>query len=131
MKLGQSLSVFSLGVGLAISGAALPASASAGFQDYGNNWGDIHGLIDRTQTDLRAAADLGTGRHKEHKRYQRAQADLSTFDRHLSKGRFDKGKLDGAVHDLQSVLDYNTLQASSRDALLRDIADLRAARVRR
>jgi hypothetical protein len=49
----------------------------------------------------------------------------------LSKGHFDKGKLDQAIRDVKSVLDHNTLQPSSRDALLRDVADLRAARERR
>jgi hypothetical protein len=133
MKLSsRSLAVFSLGLGLAMSGAvSLPAAAgNFAFQEYGSDWGDLRGLVDRTQADLRAAGDIQHGQ-KERDRYKQAQKSLSTFDRHLSKGHFDKDKLDDAIADIQSVLDHNTLQASSRDSLVRDVADLRAARARR
>ena len=124
------LGVFSLGLGLMMSGAApLPAAAACAFQQYGNDLGDIRGLVDRNQNDLRAAADLEHGK-KERNRYYRAQKALSAFDRRLSKGHFDKGKLNQAISDVQSVIDHNTLQPSSRDALLRDVADLRATRQR-
>jgi hypothetical protein len=128
----RSLAVFSLGLGLAISGAvSLPVAAgNLAFQEYGNDGGDIRGLVDRTQADLRAAGDIQHG-DKERERYKHAQKSLSTFDRHLAKGHFDKDKLDDAIGDIQSVLDHNTLQASSRDALVRDVADLRVARARR
>jgi hypothetical protein len=127
----KSLAVFSLGLGLALGSMSLPAAAaSSAFQEYGNDGGDIRGLVDRTQADLRAAGDIQHGQ-KERERYKQAQKSLSTFDRHLAKGKFDKDKLDDAISDIQSVLDHNTLQASSRDALMRDIADVRAARERR
>jgi hypothetical protein len=139
MKLSsKSLAVFSLGLGLAMgSGWAMTAAVSSpamagssAFQEYGNDWGDIRGLVDRTQADLRAAGDIQHG-DKERERYKHAQKSLSTFDRHLAKGHFDKDKLDDAIGDIQSVIDHNTLQASSRDALVRDVADLRTARARR
>jgi ABC-type transporter Mla subunit MlaD len=128
----RSVAVFSLGFGLMMSAAvSLPAMAgNSAFQEYGNNSGDIRGLVDRTQADLRAAGDIQHGQ-KERERYKHAQKSLSTFDRHLAKGQFDKDKLDDAISDIQSVLDHNTLQASSRDALVRDVADLRAARAQR
>jgi hypothetical protein len=128
----RPVAVFSLGFGLMMSGAvSLPAMAgNSAFQEYGNNSGDIRGLVDRTQADLRAAGDIQHGQ-KERERYKHAQKSLSTFDRHLAKGQFDKDKLDDAISDIQSVLDHNTLQASSRDALVRDVADLRAARAQR
>lgn len=132
MKIWSGLAVvFCLGAGLTSLGAApIPAAAVAWFQDYGAGWADVHALVDRTQSDLRAAADMEHG-NKERDRYRKAQKGLSTFDRHLSKGHFDKGKLDSVISDIQNVLDHNTLQASSRDALLRDVSDLRAARARR
>lgn len=125
-----SIPAMILGLGLAVASAPVSAaSGAAGFQDYNANWGDLHALIDRTQTDLRTAADLEHGQ-KERERYHNAQTALSSFDRGLSKGHFDKGKLDAAIGHLQSVLDHNTIQASSRDPLLQDIGDLRAARAR-
>ena len=124
--------MFSLGLGLAMGGATLlpAASGDSAFQEYGNDGGDLRGLVDRTQADLRAAGDIQHDQ-KERERYKHAQKSLSTFDRHLAKGHFDKDKLDDAIGDIQSVLDHNTLQASSRDALMRDVADLRVARARR
>ncbi|MFL6351294.1 MAG: hypothetical protein ACJ74Z_05535 [Bryobacteraceae bacterium] len=128
----RSLALCSLGLGLAMTAAvSLPAAAAnSAFQEYGNDSSDFRVLVDRTQADLRAAGDIQHGQ-KERERYKEAQKSLSTFDRHLAKGKFDKDKLDDAISDVQGVLDHNTLQASSRDALLRDVADLRAARARR
>jgi hypothetical protein len=132
MRFSKSLAVCLLGLGLAMGGPlSLPAMAgNSAFQEYGTESGDLRGLVDRTQADLRAAGDIQHG-EKERERYKQAQKSLSTFDRHLSKGHFDKDKLDDAIADIQSVLDHNTLQASSRDALLRDATDLRSARARR
>ncbi|MBV9301416.1 MAG: hypothetical protein JOY62_18915 [Acidobacteriaceae bacterium] len=128
--IGTAFATALLGLGLTAGGAlALSGSGTPGFQEYNANWGDIHSLVDRTQTDLRAAADMEHGQ-KERERYHNAQRSLSTFDRHLSKGHFDKDKLDSAIGDVQNVLDHNTLQAASRDALLQDVNDLRAARAR-
>ncbi|MGI8961628.1 MAG: hypothetical protein ACR2IV_18070 [Bryobacteraceae bacterium] len=127
----RAATVFSIGLGLAMGSAVLlPGAANSAFQQYENDRGDIRGLVDRTQTDLRAAGDIQHGQ-KERERYKHAQKSLSTFDRHLAKGKFDKDKLDDAISDIQSVLDHNTLQASVRDVLARDVADLRVARERR
>jgi predicted negative regulator of RcsB-dependent stress response len=77
---------------------------------------------------LRNARELEHNKGKEQERYRNAQKSLSTLDRHLTKGKFDKGDLDQAIEDIQNVLDHNTLQSSSRDALLSDIQNLRMAR---
>ncbi len=111
-------------VGSGMSFAAAPGD----WYQYGDRFGDLRGLIDRTQNDLRGAAELEHNNGDQRERYRNAQGHLSTFDRHLTKGHFDKGELDKAIHDVQSVLDHNSLQASARDALLRDVQDLRAAR---
>ncbi len=124
----KSLAVLSLTLGLALS-AATPAIASPnGWFQYGDRYGDIRSLIDRTQSDLRDAASLEHNRGDARSRYQNTQRHLSTFDRHLLKGHFDKGELDSAISDLQHIIDKNTLQARSRDMLMRDIEDLRAMR---
>ena len=122
--------VAALGIGM----AALPltpwtASAAPFFQIYQQD--GLRGLVDQTQSDLRSAESLEHQRGKEHERYENAQRTLSTFDRHLTKDHFDKGKLDRVIGDIKSILDHNTLQARSRDALLHDIESLRIARERR
>ncbi len=130
-NLTKSISFIALGVGLLMVAAApLPLAAAPYFQEYGD-LSPLRGLVDRTQSDLRAAGDLEHGNPKERERYHNAQRSLSTFDRHLTKGHFDKDELDRAIADLQHVLDHNTLQASSRDALLHDVEDLRGAREHR
>ena len=115
---------FSVGL-LCSTFAARPAIASP---QYDHDYGRVREVVDRTQSDLRAAADLERSGEKEHGRYRDAQKDLSDFDRHVSKGHFDKDKLNHAIDRIKDILDHNTLQASSRDALTHDVEDLRIAR---
>src|ERR1700722_3933915 len=91
---------------------------------------NLRGLVDRTQSDLRASADLEREKNKERERYESAQGHLSTFDRHLVKCKFDKGEVDKAIGEITGILDHNVLQASSRDALMHDMEDLKVARDR-
>jgi hypothetical protein len=109
----------------------VPAPGMSGYQEYPAPHTDLRGLVDRTQSDLREAADLEHENDKQRDRYRSAQGHLSTFDRHLTKGHFDKSELDKSIDSIKDILDHNTLQASSRDALLRDVEDLRIARDRR
>lgn len=134
MKLSfkRSLLAVSLSLGLALAGAVSSRAAGAGWhQQYPAPYGDLRGLIDRTQTDLRAAGDLEHGSDKQRERYNKTQGHLSSFDKHLTKGHFDKSELNKSIDGIQEILDHNVLQASSRDALMRDSGDLRVARDRR
>jgi hypothetical protein len=123
-----------LGIGLTLGGAvSVSAAGSGGHQYYRDSAMSSHlrGLVDRTQSDLRAAADLEHAKEDQRKRYSDAQGHLSTFDRKLTKGKFDKGELNKSIDKIKEILDKNVLQASTRDALMSDIADLRMARDRR
>jgi hypothetical protein len=90
-------------------------------------------LIARVQNHLKRAADFGSHGdvkkvkrdEKEIERYRNAQRSASDFDRHLSKGHFDKGELDSVINDVKNVLDHNTLESQDRDALTDDLRDLR------
>lgn len=121
-----------LSAGLAV-GTVTPllASPAGWFQEYPSRYMDMRGVVDRTQSDLRAAAELEHGNNKQRDRYHDAQERLSDFDRKLTKGHFDKGDLEHAVDKIKDILDHNVLQASSRDALMRDVTDLKVARDRR
>jgi hypothetical protein len=117
-----------LGLGAAMGGAGLLTAAPyRDHHDHDRDYPELREVVDRTQSDLRAAVDLEHG-GKQADRYRNAQDHLSDFDRSLSKGHFDKDRLDRAIGDLQHLLDHNTLQASTRDALRRDVEDLRIAR---
>lgn len=85
-------------------------------------------VVGRTQVDLDRAASFLKGNKKEQERLRNAQKHLSEVDRHMAKGKFDKGTLDSAIEDIQNVLDHNVLQSQDRDMLMRDIQELRAIR---
>ena len=94
-------------------------------------------LIQRVQEDMRRAAEFARGSleikkdHKQIERWDNAQRSMSNFDRHLSKGKFDKGELDSAINDLKNAVEHNTLSSLDRDALNRDLSDLRQFRANR
>jgi len=108
--------------GLAIMAPAQEHERERGFRDHGR------GIIDHTQDDLRRAVEFERHRGKEVERYENAQKHLSDFDREMTRGHFDKDKLDEAIDDVKNVVDHNTLDPGDRDALRRDLSDLRAMR---
>ncbi len=93
------------------------------------DYSDLRSLVDRTQTDLKVAADLQHG-NKQNDRYHKAQDHLSKLDRSLSHGKYNKGALNDSIDGLKSILDHNTLQSRARDALIRDLTELKMERAR-
>jgi hypothetical protein len=89
---------------------------------------NLRAVVDRAQNDLRQAEDFERHHGKETTRYQNAQRHLSEFDKNFTRGHFDKGKLDAAIDDVKNVVDHNTLNPEGRDALSRDLQDLRVVR---
>lgn len=110
-----------------IAAAALVAGTAIA-QDLGRIADRERGVIDRTQNDLRTASDFERHNGKQISRYENAQRQLSDFDRELSQGHFDAGRLDHAIDSMKDVVDHNTLDPSNRDALQHDLADLRIIR---
>lgn len=139
-KLKKTIVVLSCSFAFA-AGATFPLTAAepGWFQEYpppGPEYpapygGGLRALVNRTQNDLRLAAEEEHQKGDQRERYHNAQGHLSSFDRSLTKGRFDKGELDKSIDSIKSILDKNVIQASSRDALLRDLDGLRAAREHR
>ena len=90
---------------------------------------DSRAVIARTQQDLTRSLEFE--RHhkgKEMSRYDNAQHHLSDFDKELTRGHWDKGKLDEAIDDVKNLVDHNTLDPDLRDALTADLRDLRVLR---
>lgn len=106
----------------------LGALSGAGVLAFGQDYGRARDLVARVQDDLRRAADFTANKEKERDRYHDVQSKLSEFDRDLSRGHFDKGKLDSAIDELKEVVKNNTLESHDRDALAADLADLRTLR---
>ena len=88
-------------------------------------------LVNRVAEDLRHAERANRAKGKELERVENAQHHLSEFDRSLSKGTFNKDRLDEAIEDLKNVVDHNTLMPEDRDALNADLRDLRQLREQR
>jgi len=102
-----------------------------GLSAYGQGRYDaMRDLVARTQEDLRHAADFTEVKKDERERIMNVQKHLSDFDRSLTKNKFDKDKLNDAIDDLKNVVEHNTLASEDRDALSRDLGDLRAMRAR-
>jgi hypothetical protein len=99
-------------------------------RDHSRDWGELRGVVDRTQSDLQAASGLQHG-DKQRARVQHAQDDLSKLDRKLVKGKFDKEAFEHSLGAIKSILNHNTLPVSGRDALMRDLSQLQAAFERR
>lgn len=121
--------LLSLSLGLAVMPAFHLAAAPLASEAHDLEYGDLRSLVDKTQTDLRVASDLGHG-GKQTDRYHKAQDHLSKLDRSLSHGRYNKGALNDSIDSVKSILDHNTLQASARDALIQDLTELKIARDR-
>jgi hypothetical protein len=130
---------FSFGIGWALLSPApvlaSPAPQTEVAPDYG--WGPegphpaLRALLERTQNDLRVAQQLEPTHNEDaNERYQHAQGHLSTFDRKLTRGHFDKDELKDAIHSIKQILDKNVLQVSSRNALAYDLAQLQIVRDR-
>lgn len=114
-----------LSVAAVVLAVALPARCQS--VQYGN----ARALVGRVQDDLRRAERFGRTNDKERERYDNAQRHLSEFDRALSRGKFDKDKLDAAIDDVNNVVAHNTLAPRQRDALSEDLRALRQLRATR
>jgi hypothetical protein len=119
--------IVAFGIGLVMP-AAIPVGSLGVAQSV--RYEDARQVVGRTQTDLERAATF-LANNKERDRLRNAQKSLSTLDRHLAKGKFDKDTLDSAISDIQHVLDNDVLHGQDRDTLLKDIEDLRGVRADR
>jgi hypothetical protein len=78
--------------------------------------------------DLKAIAARNTYNPREMERYDNTMTHLSQFAEKMHLGRFDKGKLDRSIDDLQGILTHNPMDARARDILNRDLGELRRLR---
>jgi hypothetical protein len=132
----KSIAMAALSCGLML-GSTVPVMAASAYQDYGRGYGrdyeysGLRRLVARTQQDIQAASEAATNINGDQReRYRDAQKHISDFDRHLSKGHYDKDEIDHVIADVQGILDHNTLMAHDRDALQQDVTQLREARAR-
>ncbi len=88
----------------------------------------VAGIIDHVHQDLirgYAVWHLGKG---DRDRLNHAERQLRDFANHWQHGKFDRANLNGAMADVQKVIDDNHLSGRERDALWNDIEELRRMR---
>ena len=98
-----------------------------GNADYGRAYDPLRAVVNQTQHDLQQASEVDHRRGDDRNRYSDAQGHLSSFDRKLTQGKFDRGELRKSIDKIHSILNKNVLQVNSRDALLRDLDQLQRA----
>jgi len=88
----------------------------------------VSGLIDRVHADLNRSYGGWRFSREDRRRLNRAEKELRDFSNKWNRGRFDKGELDEAIASIQHVVDNNRMPPRDRDALMRDLAELRGMR---
>jgi hypothetical protein len=83
---------------------------------------------DQTIADLKAVSAHNTYNPREMERYDNAMTHLSQFAEKLHQGRFDRGRLDHGIGNLESILNKNPMDGRARDILNHDLGELRRLR---
>jgi hypothetical protein len=79
-------------------------------------------------SDLRIAASRNRVDNHERDHFARAMNELQAFRYRLSQGRFDEGRLNRAIEDLEHLADARQIHPSDRRVLARDMVELRRLR---
>ena len=88
-------------------------------------------LIDRVMTDLNRAAERARLDGHERKHFDEVAGNLQEFAARWARGKFDTGKLDKAIHNLEHLAEADRVRGRDRDMLARDVEDLREFRASR
>ena len=108
--------------------AALLLAAAPAIMHAQRDWDRARSLVSQSNHDLSQISEIATMSGREREPYDNALHHLSEFDQGLAHSRFDKGKLDDAINDIDNVCKNNTLAPGERDVLLGDLRRLRDLR---
>ncbi len=88
----------------------------------------VSALVERVHVDLNQAYGGFHFSGGDRGRLNNAEKQLRDFAKKWHRGRFDKGELDDSIGSIQHVLDNNHMPPGVRQALDRDVNELRAMR---
>lgn len=95
---------------------------------YGQFRGD---LIGRVMSDLdRAGSRAYLDGHERH-HFDEVARSLEDFRARSARGKFDTGKLDKAIHNLEHLAQADRVRGDDREMLMRDVYELRQFRATR
>ena len=101
-------------------------------RQYGNDGygygGNQDALIGRVMADLSRAASTARFDRHERKHFDEAAQKLQEFEARWAQGKFDTGRLDKAIRNLEHLADADQVRRRDRDMLARDVQDLRQLR---
>ncbi|MEO8098073.1 MAG: hypothetical protein ABI811_10260 [Acidobacteriota bacterium] len=98
---------------------------------YGNDpryGGNQNSLIRQVLADLNMTASNARVDGHEAKHFNEAARALQDFENRAAQGKFDTGKLDKAIKNLQHLANADQLRGRDRDILARDEQNLRQFR---
>src|SRR5712664_854336 len=104
------------------------------YSDYGQygQYGNGRSLINQVMSDInRAASNARRLDGHEAKHFDEAARKLQDFQYRLDQGRFDTGKLDKAIENLQHLANADQIRGRDRDILAQDLSALRQFRSNR
>jgi len=88
-------------------------------------------LIDRVMSDLDQAARRARLDDHEADHFNEVARNLQEFQSRWARGKFDTGKLDKAIHNLEHLAEADRVRGRDRGMLWRDLDDLRQFRATR
>lgn len=88
-------------------------------------------LVNRVMSDLDQAARRAHLDGHEADHFNEVARNLQEFQARWARGKFDTGKLDKAIHNLEHLAEADRVRGRDRDMLTRDLYDLRDFRARR
>lgn len=84
--------------------------------------------VDQVMSDLNRAAGRARLDGHERKHFEQAMRSLQEFQERWARGRFDNGKLDKAIDNLEHLAQADRVRGFDRNLLARDLNDLRQFR---
>ena len=107
-----------------------------GYPQQGYGYGYGYGrnqqlLVDRVMSDLDQAARRARLDGHEVDHFNEVARSLQEFQAKWDRGKFDSGKLDKAIHNLEHLAQADRVRGRDREMLSRDLYDLRQFRASR
>jgi len=114
----------------AVVGLLFVFALSTAIGGQAGKYENARALVGQVLADVQQAAHLESAakNKKEKKRNDNAIRRLSDLDKDLSKGKFNKGKVNGVVNGVKDITEHNTLAPADRDKLNQDLQQLRDLR---
>ena len=103
-----------------------------GYSQPGYGYGrDQQFLVNRVMSDLDQAARRARLDGHEVDHFNEVARSLQEFQSRWARGKFDTGKLDKAIHNLEHLSEADRVRGRDREVLSRDLYDLRQFRAGR